>query len=77
MIQAFYAGWFDMLQGNGVTTGSGTRFWQATNFCLACNADFGGPNPNWPGKYNLVNRNGTPNPQYAAFKDASVTDAYN
>lgn len=77
MIQSFYAGWFDMLQGNGVTTGSGTRFWQATNFCLACNSDFAGPNPNWPGKYNLVNRNGTPNPQYAAFKDANSTDAYN
>jgi hypothetical protein len=77
MIQSFYAGWFDMLQGNGVTTGSGTRFWQATNFCLACNADFRAPNPNWPGKYNVINRNGTYNPQYAALKDASLTDANN
>jgi len=36
-VQQFYAGWFDMLRGDGVMTGAGTRWWHANCFVLTGN----------------------------------------
>lgn len=61
-VQTFYAGWFNMLAGDGMSTGQGTRFWAANCFELASNADTGAGAP-----YNLVEQDGTTPAWYATF----------
>jgi len=73
-VQSFYDGWLHMLQGDGSLTGTGTRYWEASNFEIASNADFVAPSTNWPGKYNLINNDGTTSPQYDTFKAVSLAD---
>jgi hypothetical protein len=68
-VQQFYAGWLNMLAGDGTTTGSGTRFWSANNFLIASNADTGRGS-----HYNLVKQSGTVSTQYDTFKAVSIGD---
>jgi hypothetical protein len=68
-VQGFYAGWLHMLQGNGVTTGPGTRYWQAGVF------ELGSESPTGYGRYyNLIREDGTTPAWYSTFKAVSTSD---
>jgi len=68
-VQTFYRGWLRMLQGNGVTTGSGTRWWNANCFELA------GEAPTCLGHfYNLIRKDGSTPAWYGPFKPVSTED---
>jgi hypothetical protein len=46
--EQFFSGWYEMLRGNGVTTGSGTAYWNSNLFVMASNSDTGtGRYYNW------------------------------
>lgn len=67
--EAFYAGWFDMLRGDGVTTGTGTRYWAACLFLIAGNSDTG------TGRfYNIIRQDGTVPTWYTTYKTYSTGD---
>jgi hypothetical protein len=68
--QHFYAGWFDMLRGDGVTTGAGTRYWSANLFLIAGNSDTGSGS-----SYNLIRRDGSVPPWYYTFREAATGQA--
>ena len=66
---AFYDGWYGMLRGDGVMTGAGTRFWEATVFEAASNSDTG------TGRfYNIVRQDGATPDWYANWKADSLAD---
>jgi hypothetical protein len=68
-VQQFYTGWLQMLQGDGNTTGTGTRFWNAGLFLIA-----GNPDTSVPGYYNFITKSGTARPWYDTFKAISLAD---
>jgi hypothetical protein len=68
-VQQFFAGWLKMLQGNGVTTGSGTRFWHASCFELASESPTGDGH-----YYNLIREDGSTPAWYDTFKQISTSD---
>ncbi len=68
-VQAFYSGWLTMLQGDGVTTGTGTRYWNANVFELASEAPTG-----YGAYYNLIRKDGTTPAWYDTFKAISTSD---
>jgi F5/8 type C domain len=68
-VQAFYNGWLTMLQGDGTTTGAGTRYWNANVFELASEAPTG-----YGAYYNLVRKDGTTPAWYDTFKAISTSD---
>ena len=68
-MQAFYSGWLHMLQGDGVTTGSGTRFWDANCFELASESPTG-----YGADYNLIREDGSTPAWYDTFKAISTSD---
>jgi hypothetical protein len=39
--EQFFSGWYEMLRGDGVTTGSGTAYWNSNLFVIASNSDTG------------------------------------
>lgn len=68
-VESYYTGWFNMLQGDGVTTGSGTRYWNANVFELASNDETS------PEAYfNIIHEDGTPQAWYNTFKSISLAD---
>jgi hypothetical protein len=69
MVQAFYSSWLHMLQGNGVTTGTGTRFWDANCFELASESPTG-----YGAYYNLIREDGSTPAWYDTFKAISTSD---
>ena len=68
-VQAFYDGWLHMLQGDGVTTGAGTRYWNANVFELASISAVG-----FGRYYNLVREDGSTPTWYETFKAVSTND---
>jgi hypothetical protein len=59
----FYSGWLNMLTGDGNLTGTGTRYWEYTVFCDACNSSS-------PGNlYDVIKPDGTTPSWYATFRD--------
>ena len=65
-VSAFYRGWYRMLQGNGRTTGTGTRYWNACVFQLAAESMTG------QGRYyNLIRPDGTAPGWFATFRQIS------
>lgn len=62
--EAFIAGWFKMLRGNGVTTGAGTAFWNANLFVMASESDTGTNR-----YYNWIHKDGTVPSWYQTFKN--------
>jgi len=68
--EQFYAGWFDMLRGDGVTTGAGTRYWNANAFLIAGNSDTGSGR-----SYNIIRRDGSVPPWYYTFRNAALGEA--
>lgn len=65
----FYDGWYDMLRGDGTTTGTGTRYWNANVFGIAINSDTGSGR-----YYNIIRRDGTVPDWYANFAAKSTGD---
>jgi hypothetical protein len=68
-VQSFYKGWLRMLQGNGTTTGAGTRYWSANCFELASESPTG-----YGRFYNLIRENGSTPAWYKTFKAISTGD---
>ena len=68
-VQAFYDGWLHMLQGDGVTTGAGTRYWNANVFELASISAIG-----FGRYYNLIREDGSTPTWYETFKAVSTGD---
>lgn len=65
----FYDGWYNMLRGDGNTTGSGTRYWNANLFLIAGNSDTGS------GRfYNIIRQDGTVPDWYYNYKNQSLSD---
>ncbi len=58
-----------MLQGDGTTTGTGTRYWNANVFELASEAPTG-----YGAYYNLIRKDGTTPAWYDTFKAISTSD---
>ena len=68
-VARFYDGWFEMLRGDGRTTGDGTRYWNANQFLIAGNSDTG------TGRYyNWIRRDGSVPAWYTNIKNASTGD---
>ena len=62
--EQFYGGWYNMLRGDGVTTGTGTAYWNSNLFLIAGNSDTG------TGRfYNWVRKDGTVPSWYQTIKD--------
>jgi hypothetical protein len=59
----FYAGWLTALAGDGTLTGTGTRYWEFTDFCDACNTSSPGNN------YDVIKPDGTVSNYYATFQN--------
>jgi hypothetical protein len=68
-VQSFYSSWLHMLQGNGVTTGAGTRYWDANCFELASESPTGDG-----AYYNLIREDGSTPAWYDTFKAISTSD---
>ena len=64
--EQFYAGWLQMLRGDGAVTGSGTRYWNANAFLLASESDTGSSK-----YYNLVKQDGSTQSWYDTFRSFS------
>lgn len=67
--EQFFAGWLTMLQGDGTTTGAGTRYWEASNFLLASESDAGASR-----YYNTVKQDGSVQTWYYTFRDVAAAD---
>ena len=68
-MQAFYKGWLRMLQGNGKTTGAGTRYWNANCFEVASESPTGDGH-----YYNLIREDGSTPAWHSTFKTISRND---
>jgi hypothetical protein len=61
--EQFLDGWLNMLKGDGNMTGTGTRYWEFTLFCDACNASS-------PGRfYDIIYPDGTVPSWYSTWKN--------
>jgi hypothetical protein len=62
--EQFLGGWLDMLKGDGGLTGTGTRYWEFTLFCDACNGDTGAGH-----FYDIIHQDGTLPSWYTTWKN--------
>jgi len=71
----WFSGWFQMMQGDGVMTGSGTRYWANIIFAIATDADGTAGTANSSSRYyNWIHFDGTVKSWYETIKQASLND---
>jgi hypothetical protein len=63
----FFSGWYQMLRGDGNTTGTGSAYWSANLFVTASESDTGTSR-----YYNIIRKDGSVPAWYSTFKDYST-----